>query len=107
MATGLLSSGEIAVSVRQLTRGIDNLTVMRGEVTDIDTEAQTVTAVDGGEERAYAYDSLILAAGAGQSYFGNNHFAEFAPGLKTLDLSLIHISEPTRLHKVSRMPSSA
>ena len=24
-----------------------------------------------------------------------------------LDLSLIHISEPTRLHKVSRMPSSA
>ena len=25
----------------------------------------------------------------------------------TLELSLIHISEPTRLHKVSRMPSSA
>ena len=24
-----------------------------------------------------------------------------------IDLSLIHISEPTRLHKVSRMPSSA
>ena len=24
-----------------------------------------------------------------------------------LELSLIHISEPTRLHKVSRMPSSA
>ena len=24
-----------------------------------------------------------------------------------MDLSLIHISEPTRLHKVSRMPSSA
>ena len=24
-----------------------------------------------------------------------------------VDLSLIHISEPTRLHKVSRMPSSA
>ena len=29
-----------------------------------------------------------------------------ARGLIT-DLSLIHISEPTRLHKVSRMPSSA
>ena len=26
---------------------------------------------------------------------------------KELNLSLIHISEPTRLHKVSRMPSSA
>ena len=85
VATGLLSSGEIAVSLRQLTRNIDNLTVMRGEVTDIDTDAQTVSAVDAGEERVYAYDSLILAAGAGQSYFGNNHFAEFAPGLKTLD----------------------
>ena len=27
--------------------------------------------------------------------------------IKQLGLSLIHISEPTRLHKVSRMPSSA
>ena len=26
---------------------------------------------------------------------------------QTVELSLIHISEPTRLHKVSRMPSSA
>ena len=30
-----------------------------------------------------------------------------AMGAKPTDLSLIHISEPTRLHKVSRMPSSA
>ena len=29
------------------------------------------------------YDSLIVAAGAGQSYFGNDHFAEFAPGMKS------------------------
>ena len=29
------------------------------------------------------------------------------PGGMRTDLSLIHISEPTRLHKVSRMPSSA
>ena len=85
VATGLLSSGEIAVSARQLTRNQSNLTVMRGDVQDIDVEAQTVTAVDGGETYEYSYDSLILAAGAGQSYFGNDHFAEFAPGLKTLD----------------------
>jgi NADH dehydrogenase len=31
---------------------------------------------------------LILAAGAGQSYFGNDHFAEFAPGMKTIDDAL-------------------
>ena len=34
------------------------------------------------------YDSLIVAAGAGQSYFGNDHFAEFAPGMKTIDDAL-------------------
>ena len=30
-----------------------------------------------------------------------------AGGGATLDLSLIHISEPTRPHSISRMPSSA
>lgn len=85
VATGLLSSGEIAVSMRQLTRNQDNLLVMRGDVTDIDVDAQIVTAEDSGETYQYSYDSLIIAAGAGQSYFGNDQFAEFAPGLKTLD----------------------
>jgi NADH dehydrogenase len=34
------------------------------------------------------YDSLIVAAGAGQSYFGNEHFATYAPGMKTIDDAL-------------------
>ena len=34
------------------------------------------------------YDSLIVAAGAGQSYFGNDQFAEWAPGMKTIDDAL-------------------
>ena len=34
------------------------------------------------------YDSLIIAAGAGQSYFGNDHFAELAPGMKSIDDAL-------------------
>ncbi len=34
------------------------------------------------------FDSLIVAAGAGQSYFGNDQFAEFAPGMKTIDDAL-------------------
>lgn len=34
------------------------------------------------------YDSLIVAAGAGQSYFGNDHFAQYAPGMKTIDDAL-------------------
>ena len=85
VATGLLSSGEIGVSLRQLTRGQKNLRVVRGDVQDIDSSAQVVVAVDEDNEYRYEYDSLIIAAGAGQSYFGNDHFAEFAPGLKTLD----------------------
>ena len=35
-----------------------------------------------------AYDSLVVAAGAGQSYFGNDHFARFAPGMKSIDDAL-------------------
>ncbi|MCT1555762.1 NAD(P)/FAD-dependent oxidoreductase [Corynebacterium sanguinis] len=88
VATGLLSTGEIATSVRQALSGQDNVDVVRGDVTDIDVDAQTVTAYEGEFSRTYAYDSLIVAAGAGQSYFGNDHFAEFAPGLKTLDNAL-------------------
>ena len=34
------------------------------------------------------YDSLIVAAGAGQSYFGHDEFAMFAPGMKTIDDAL-------------------
>ncbi|MEH0146089.1 NAD(P)/FAD-dependent oxidoreductase [Corynebacterium sp. Q4381] len=88
VATGILSSGEIAQSVRQLTRGQDNVRVVRADVQTIDTDAQTVTALDAGETLEFSYDSLILAAGAGQSYFGNDHFAEFAPGMKTVDDAL-------------------
>src|SRR6185312_9067096 len=34
------------------------------------------------------FDSLIVAAGAQQSYFGNDEFATFAPGMKTIDDAL-------------------
>ncbi len=34
------------------------------------------------------YDSLIVAAGANQSYFGHDEFALFAPGMKTIDDAL-------------------
>ena len=36
----------------------------------------------------HPYDELIVAAGAGQSYFGNDRFAEFAPGMKSIDDAL-------------------
>ena len=88
VATGLLSTGEIATSTRQILGKQKNTDIVRGDVTDINLENNTVTFEEGALTRTYEYDSLIVAAGAGQSYFGNDHFAEFAPGLKTLDNAL-------------------
>lgn len=88
VATGILSTGEIAPSTRQILRGQDNASFFQGEVSDINLTDQTVTASFQGAEKVFAYDSLIVAAGAGQSYFGNDHFAEYAPGMKTLDDAL-------------------
>lgn len=88
VATGLLSCGEIAPANRQVLKNQDNINVVKGEVTDIDVNDQTVTAQLGDLQRTYAYDSLIVAAGAGQSYFGNEHFAEYAPGMKSVDDAL-------------------
>ncbi|MDO5077363.1 NAD(P)/FAD-dependent oxidoreductase [Corynebacterium sp.] len=85
VATGLLSSGEIAPSTRQILKNQDNAHVIKGEVTGIDLAHKQVTVELGHYHRVYEYDYLIVAAGAGQSYFGNDHFAQYAPGMKTID----------------------
>ena len=88
VATGILSEGEIAPPTREVLARQKNATVLLGEVTDIDLEAQTVTSQVLGRETLTSYDSLIVAAGSGQSYFGNDQFAEFAPGMKSIDDAL-------------------
>lgn len=88
VATGILSEGEIAPPTREVLARQDNATVLLGEVTDIDLDARTVTSHVLGRENVTPYDSLIVAAGAGQSYFGNDRFAEFAPGMKSVDDAL-------------------
>jgi NADH:ubiquinone reductase (H+-translocating) len=88
VATGILSEGEIAPATREILRGQDNARVVLGEVTDIDLTARTVTSVVLGRTSVHQYDELIVAAGAGQSYFGNDQFAEFAPGMKSIDDAL-------------------
>jgi len=65
-----------------------NATVLLGRVTDIDIDAKTVTSVSPVGNTVTPYDSLIVAAGAGQSYFGNDQFAEWAPGMKSIDDAL-------------------
>ncbi|MBC2681525.1 NAD(P)/FAD-dependent oxidoreductase [Corynebacterium anserum] len=88
VATGILSSGEIAPSIRQILADQENVRVVKGEVRNVNLAEHTVTADLGGKDEVLDYDSLIVAAGAGQSYFGNEHFAEFAPGMKTIDDAL-------------------
>jgi NADH dehydrogenase len=88
VATGILSQGEIAPPTREILAHQDNAKVLLGEVTAIDLDARTVTSQVLGRETVTSYDSLIVAAGAGQSYFGNDHFSEFAPGMKSIDDAL-------------------
>ncbi|MGA8210582.1 MAG: NAD(P)/FAD-dependent oxidoreductase [Nocardioidaceae bacterium] len=88
VATGILSEGEIAPPTREVLSGQRNARVILGEVVDIDLEARTVTSHVLNRVTVTPYDSLIVAAGAGQSYFGNDQFAEFAPGMKSIDDAL-------------------
>ena len=88
VATGILSEGEIAPATREVLRHQANARVVLGEVVDIDLAGRTVTSTILGRTTVHPYDELIVAAGAGQSYFGNDRFAEFAPGMKSIDDAL-------------------
>jgi NADH dehydrogenase len=88
VATGILSQGEIAPPTREILADQDNARVLLGEVTAIDLENRLVVSQVLGRETVTPYDSLLVAAGAGQSYFGNDQFAEHAPGMKSIDDAL-------------------
>ncbi|EUA68655.1 FAD binding domain protein [Mycobacterium xenopi 4042] len=88
VATGILSEGEIAPTTRLILRKQKNVRVLLGEVEAIDLAAQTVTSRLMTMRTVTPFDSLIVAAGAQQSYFGNDHFATYAPGMKTIDDAL-------------------
>jgi NADH dehydrogenase len=88
VATGILSEGEIAPATRKVLRNQRNADVLLGDVVEINLAGRYVVAEVLGRRYRRRYDSLIVAAGADQSYFGNDHFAEFAPGMKTIDDAL-------------------
>jgi NADH dehydrogenase len=88
LATGILSEGDIAPPIRDLLRRQRNARVVLGEVIAVDLDARRVTVDAVGERSEIGYDSLIVAAGARQSYFGHPEFAHDAPGMKTIDDAL-------------------
>lgn len=81
VATGGLSPGEIAAPLRAIFEMQKNLRVLMSEVRGFDLERKVVLS-DMGE---IPYDSLVLAAGAKTSYFGNEKWAAAAPSLKNIE----------------------
>jgi NADH dehydrogenase len=80
VATGGLSPADIASPIRYVLRKQANTTVVLDEVTGIDPGGREVTTAGG----RYPYDSLIVATGVANDYFGNAAWETHAPGLKTL-----------------------
>jgi NADH:ubiquinone reductase (H+-translocating) len=86
VATGILSEGAIAPALRSMFRHQPNVRVLLAEVTDIDLAARIVRArVPDGDDLALGYDTLVVAAGSTDSYFGHREWAATAHGMKTLE----------------------
>lgn len=84
VATAGLSPGEIAAPIRSIVRSDKNVEVLMGEVSGIDLAKRVVETADS----EIPYDYLVVAAGAGHSYFGHEDWEPFAPGLKTIEDAL-------------------
>jgi NADH dehydrogenase len=81
VATGALSPANIAAPLRSVLRSQRNVTVLLGEVVEIDLDGKQVILADG----AVPYDSLLVATGARHHYFGHPEWEKVAPGLKTIE----------------------
>lgn len=84
VATAALSPADIASPIRRIFRKQENVEVLLGEVTAIKLEDREVV-LDGDR---IGYDYIIVATGASHAYFGHDDWAEFAPGLKSLEDAL-------------------
>lgn len=84
VATAALSAPDIAAPIRKVLSRQKNVKVLLAQAESIDPERRVVV-LDHGE---LEYDYLIVGAGAKDNYFGNDAWAEYAPGLKTIDDAL-------------------
>jgi len=81
VATASLSPADISQPIRYILANQPNVKVLLGEVTGIDLAAKKVELSRG----SIQYDSLVVAAGAKNHYFGNDRWSTLAPPLKTID----------------------
>ncbi|NNE09735.1 MAG: NAD(P)/FAD-dependent oxidoreductase [Gemmatimonadetes bacterium] len=90
VASGGLSPANIAYPLRTIFKKNKNIGVLLGDVIDFDLDGRCVILANGtGDEESLqnrvSYDSLIIASGAVNHYFGNDDWEKTAPGLKTID----------------------
>src|SRR5512137_130735 len=81
VATGILGPGEITAPLRHILRKQKNAAVLLGEVVDFDPAKRRVILADG----AIDYDTLIVAAGMKNHYYGHDAWEKVAPGLKSIE----------------------
>ncbi len=84
VATAGLSPAQIACPIRRVLKSQRNAEVLLGEVTDLSCATREVVL----EDARIAYDWLIVATGATHSYFGQEAWSAWAPGLKTVEDAL-------------------
>ena len=92
VATGALSSGEIAYPLRAIFKRNRNVRVVMAEVSGFDLEARTLVVRSVGGTPApesIPYDTLIVAGGSSYSYFGHDDWANFAAEVKSLESALV------------------
>ena len=86
VATGILPGGLIAPALRSVLRKQANVRVVLGDVQDLDLDGRVVHALaPDGRKLMLRYDSLVVAAGFTDAYFGHDEWPVLAPGLKTLE----------------------
>ncbi len=81
VAMAALSPADIALPIRSILYPYENIDVMLAEVKAVDLKRRFVRT----EDRELNYDYLVLACGAGHSYFGHDEWEEYAPGLKSVE----------------------
>ena len=84
VATAALSPGDIANPIRSVFNKRSKINIIMAEVNSIDSEKRTVKY----NNSSLSFDYLIIAPGSKHSYFGNERWERFAPGLKTLNDAL-------------------
>ena len=86
VATGILPDGLIAPALRGVVRKQANARVVLANVQHLDLDGHVVHALaPDGQKLTLPYDSLVVAAGCTDTYFGHDDWSVFAPGLKTLE----------------------